>query len=122
MTFVDAVKTCLAKYVDPKGRAGRAEYWWFLLFNVIVGVVFGIVDAIIGNKVLGYLVDLALLLPNIMVGIRRLHDLDRSGWFLLLGLIPIVGWIILIVWFVQQGKPGPNQYGNPPATTPAVSY
>jgi uncharacterized membrane protein YhaH (DUF805 family) len=122
MTFVDAVRICFAKYVDPKGRAGRAEYWWFVLFDLIVSFIVGIIDVIIGSPILGYLVSLAFLLPAIMVSIRRLHDTNRTGWWLLIGLIPVIGWIILIVYYVQQGTPGPNQYGNAPETAVAASY
>jgi uncharacterized membrane protein YhaH (DUF805 family) len=122
MNFQDAVRTCLTKYVVSAGRAGRAEFWYFFLFNVIVSVVMGIIDAIIGTQILGGLVSLALLLPNIMVGIRRLHDTNRSGWWMLIGLIPVVGWIILIVFFVQPGDSGPNQHGPAPAPAAATAY
>jgi uncharacterized membrane protein YhaH (DUF805 family) len=121
MSFQDAVRICLMKYVDAKGRAGRAEYWYFFLFNFIVSVIVGIIDAIIGSQILGLIVTLALLLPGIMVGIRRLHDTNRVGWWMLIGLIPIVGWIILIIFFVQPGDSGPNQYG-PPAQQAAAAY
>jgi uncharacterized membrane protein YhaH (DUF805 family) len=113
MPFQDAVKICLSKYVDFKGRARRSEYWWFVLFNVIVGIVAGIIDAIIGTQIIGYLASLALLLPNIAVGIRRLHDTSRVGWWILIGIIPIVGWIILLIFYVQDSHPD-NQYGPSP--------
>ena len=113
MPFPDAVKICLSKYVDFKGRARRSEYWWFFLFNVIVSIVASIIDAVIGNQVIEYLAALALLLPNIAVGIRRLHDTSRVGWWILIGLIPIVGWIILIIFYVQDSHPD-NQYGPSP--------
>jgi uncharacterized membrane protein YhaH (DUF805 family) len=113
MSFQDAVKICLSKYVDFKGRARRSEYWWFFLFNVIVSIVAGIIDGVIGSTVIGFLAALALLLPNIAVGIRRLHDTSRVGWWILIGIIPIVGWIILIVFYAQDSHPD-NQYGPSP--------
>jgi uncharacterized membrane protein YhaH (DUF805 family) len=121
MSFQDAVRTCLQqKYVDFSGRARRSEYWFFVLFYVIVRLVANIIDAIIGTRgfagnqgLLGTLVALALLLPGLGVGVRRLHDTGRSGWWLLIGLIPLVGAIVLIVFFVQDSQPD-NQYGPNP--------
>jgi uncharacterized membrane protein YhaH (DUF805 family) len=113
MSFQDAVKICLNKYVDFSGRARRSEYWWFVLFNVIVGVVAGIIDAIIGTAIIQYLAFLALLLPNIAVSIRRLHDISRVGWWLLIDLIPFVGFIVLLIFFLQDSHPD-NQYGPSP--------
>jgi uncharacterized membrane protein YhaH (DUF805 family) len=118
MGFQDAVKICLNKYVDFSGRARRSEYWWFFLFNVLVSFVASIVDAIVGTRSGGFgvfeaLVSLALLLPGLAVGARRLHDTTRSGWWLLIGLIPCVGFIVLIVFFVQDSHPD-NQYGPSP--------
>jgi uncharacterized membrane protein YhaH (DUF805 family) len=121
MSFQDAVRTCLQqKYVDFSGRARRSEYWFFVLFYVIARFVAGIIDSIIGTRgfgggqgVLGTLVALALLLPGLGVGVRRLHDTGRSGWWILIGLIPIVGAIVLIVFFVQDSHPD-NQYGPNP--------
>jgi uncharacterized membrane protein YhaH (DUF805 family) len=126
MSFVDAVKTCFSKYVTFGGRARRSEYWWWYLFVVIVGVVASILDALFGTRsngtgVIQGLAGLALLLPSLAVGVRRLHDTDRSGWWLLIGLIPIVGTIVLIVFFVQDSRPdneyGPNPKGQSVATT-----
>lgn len=121
MSFQDAVRTCLTqKYVDFSGRARRSEYWFFALFNVIVSVVAGIIDGILGTRgvgggtgLVGAIAGLALLLPNLGVGVRRLHDTGRSGWWLLIGLIPLVGWIVLIVFFVQDSQPD-NEYGPNP--------
>ncbi len=120
MSFQDAVRTCLQKYVDFSGRAGRPEYWWFFLFNVLVSVVMEIINAIIGTQILGIIVSLALLLPSIAVGVRRLHDTNRSGWWILIGLIPLVGWIVLIIFFVTKGDAAPNQYGAPTEGLPAA--
>src|SRR3954452_19908175 len=119
MSFQDAVRTCFQKYVTFSGRARRSEFWYFVLFNVIVGFVAGIIDVIIGTRssygtgLIQSLASLALLLPNLAVGARRLHDTGRSGWWLLIGLIPLVGAIVLLVFFVQDSHPA-NQYGPNP--------
>ncbi len=110
MNFQDSIKTCFTKYVDFKGRASRSEYWWFLLLYAIVVFVASII-----NENLPILVMLGFMLPLIAAGVRRLHDTNRTGWLYLLCLIPLIGAIILIVFFVQEGTPGPNLYGNPPA-------
>ena len=103
MSFQDAVRICLQrKYADFNGRARRSEYWFFILFTAIVGIVGGILDAIFGLRSGTYggtgpiqgILQLALLVPTLAVGARRLHDIGRSGWWLLIGLIPIVGWIV----------------------------
>jgi uncharacterized membrane protein YhaH (DUF805 family) len=98
-SFWDAVKVCLTKYVDGKGRASRSEYWYFALFTFLVGLVTGGVG------------DLLLLLPSITVSVRRLHDIGKSAWALLWVLLPVIGWIVLIVYAVRPGEPNPNVYG-----------
>ncbi|QRM27938.1 DUF805 domain-containing protein [Microvirga sp. VF16] len=116
MDFGQAIKTCLNKYATFSGRAQRSEYWYFFLFIIIVDIVASILDtAIFGDMSVLYLIaTLALLLPSIAAGVRRLHDTDKSGWWLLLGLIPVVGAIVLIVFFCQRGTVGPNQFGPDP--------
>lgn len=129
MGFGDAVKTAFQKYVNFSGRARRSEFWYFVLFTVIVQAVVGILEGAFGwgnvidygNGVevttsgpLGSLVSLALLLPSLAISWRRLHDTDRSGGFYFLFLIPIVGWIILIVFFATEGTRGPNRFGPDP--------
>jgi len=111
----------LKKYAVFGGRAGRPEYWYFVLFNILVSVVLGFLDGMLGTfssgarvGLLGGIYSLAVLCPSIGVGIRRLHDINRSGWWLLIGLIPLVGWIILIVWAATESDAGPNQYGQGP--------
>ena len=111
----------LKKYTVFDGRAGRPEYWYFVLFNIIVSFVLGFVDGVLGTVssgarvgLLGGIYSLAVLLPSIGVGIRRLHDINRSGWWLLIGLVPLVGWIILIIWAATESDAGPNQYGSGP--------
>jgi uncharacterized membrane protein YhaH (DUF805 family) len=114
MPFPDAVRSVLTQYVTFTGRARRSEYWWFVLFNVIVSAVAGLLDAIIGGYFFQVIVGLGLLLPALAVGARRLHDIGRSGWWLLIGLVPFVGAILLIVWFCQDSQPGSNEHGPSP--------
>jgi uncharacterized membrane protein YhaH (DUF805 family) len=99
MTFAESVRTCFNKYVDFNGVASRSEFWWFMLFALIVGVVLGAVNVTVAN-----LAALAMLLPQLAVGARRLHDTGRSGWWQLLVLIPIIGIIVLIVFWVQPSN------------------
>jgi uncharacterized membrane protein YhaH (DUF805 family) len=105
----------LKKYAVFGGRARRMEYWYFVLFNFIIAVVLGLIDQLVGtNGVLGSLYALAVLLPSIGVSIRRLHDTGRSGWWLFIGLIPLIGAIILIIFMVGDSQPETNQYGPSP--------
>ena len=106
MTFVESISTCFSKYAAFDGRASRSEYWWFFLFTFLVSAASGIV-----SETLSGLFSLGVLLPSLAVGARRLHDIDRSEWFLLLWLIPIIGWIVLIVWAAQEGKE-PNRFSS----------
>ena len=119
MSFMEAVQSCLRQYVGFTGRARRSEYWWFVLFGVLVSIVTGLLDVMLGTMnddtnvgVIGTIASLALILPSLAVAIR-LHDTSRSGWWILIGLIPIVGWIILIVFYVQDSHPD-NKYGPSP--------
>ena len=112
----------LKNYVGFSGRSRRSEYWYFTLFYLVIAIVLSVLDGIVfggsvdgkGTPVLSGLFMLAMLLPSIAVGIRRLHDTDRSGWWLLIGMIPILGAIVLIVFFVQDSKPGDNRFGPNP--------
>jgi uncharacterized membrane protein YhaH (DUF805 family) len=104
MTFVESISTCFNKYATFEGRAPRSEYWWFVLFTWLVSLATGMI-----NETLSGLFSLAVLLPSLAVGARRLHDIDKSGWFLLLWLIPIIGWLVLLYWFVQEGRE-PNRF------------
>ena len=116
--FVDAVKICLTeKYCDFNGRARRSEYWWFCLCNFVLSYVVNIIGGLISptvGMVLTCIVTLGLLLPGLGVCVRRLHDIGKSGWLVLLALIPLVGAIILIVWFCKDSDRGPNAYGPSP--------
>ncbi|WP_025618281.1 DUF805 domain-containing protein [Salinispora cortesiana] len=114
MSFGDAIRSALTQYVGFSGRARRSEYWWFYLFTVILGFAGGILNGVLETSFVSVIVGLALLLPSLAVGVRRLHDTGRSGWFLLLGLIPFIGFVVLLVFFVQDSKPGPNRFGPNP--------
>jgi uncharacterized membrane protein YhaH (DUF805 family) len=116
MNFQQAVTTCLQKYVGFDGRASRSEFWWFALFQIGVIVVVSMVHQQLGN-----IASLLLLLPALAVGTRRLHDLGKSGWFQLLGFIPLIGWAILIYWYVQPGQLEANAYGEPPSVASATA-
>jgi uncharacterized membrane protein YhaH (DUF805 family) len=106
-------KVVLENYANFSGRSRRTEFWWFALANLIIGVVLSILGNAAGIfNVIYTLYSLAVLVPSIAVGIRRLHDIGKSGWFLLIGLIPIVGFIILIVWAATDSQRGTNQYGT----------
>jgi uncharacterized membrane protein YhaH (DUF805 family) len=106
MTFGKSISTCFSKYAAFDGRASRSEYWWWFLFTVLISLATGMV-----SDVLSGLFSLGVLLPSLAVGARRLHDTDRSAWFLLLWFVPFIGWIILIVWAIQEGKE-PNRYSS----------
>jgi uncharacterized membrane protein YhaH (DUF805 family) len=102
----------LERYAQFEGRAGRAEYWWYFLAQflllLVLAILAGAADVF---YVLYALVGLALFIPSLAVAIRRLHDTSRSGWWVLIGFVPFVGWIILIVLLAAQPTPGPNEYG-----------
>jgi uncharacterized membrane protein YhaH (DUF805 family) len=115
----------LKKYATFSGRAQRAEYWWFYLISTLIIIGLSLIDQATGTLdeetgmgLLTTLYSLAILIPSIAVGVRRLHDTGRSGWWLLIGLIPVIGSIVLIVFFVLDSEPGDNAHGaNPKALT-----
>lgn len=98
MEFQEAVRVCFAKYIDFEGEASRPEFWWFFVF---VGVV-SFALALVSNKLSG-LFSLAVLVPYLAVTVRRLHDTNRSGWWVLVWFVPVLGWLILVFLLVQQG-------------------
>ena len=115
MSFTQAVGSGFRRYVDFSGRSSRSEYWWWYLFVVIGAIVFIVLDALIGTAPLFYLLfALATLLPTFAVGVRRLHDIDKSAWGLLISLIPFIGGIVLIIWLATRGDYGDNRYGADP--------
>ena len=116
MSFVDAITSVFTQYVGFSGRARRSEFWYFYLFTILLSIVASIVQRAMTNSTNGIvttIIGLAIILPYLAVAVRRLHDTSRSGWWLLIGLIPVVGTIILIVFWVQDSH-GDNQYGPSP--------
>jgi uncharacterized membrane protein YhaH (DUF805 family) len=100
MTFIDAVKICFIKYADFNGCASRPEFWWWVLFTVVASIA---LQSVSYNLSAAF--SIATFLPGIAVTARRLHDTDRSGWWQLLYFLPIIGWIVLIIWCAEEGKP-----------------
>ena len=112
MDIKEAVRHVLQNYANFEGRACRSEYWYWVLVIFIISLLLDL----IGLRVLQILLSLATIVPSFAVGVRRLHDINKTGWLVLLGFIPVVGWIILIVWAATKGTDGPNQYGPDPLT------
>lgn len=104
----------LKNYAVFDGRARRTEYWMFMLFNFFIVFVLGLVEIVIGGTGLAGLYSMAVLIPGIAVSVRRLHDTGRSGWWLLIGFVPLVGAIVLLVFMVQDSQPGSNKFGASP--------
>lgn len=111
----------LKNYVGFSGRARRKEYWMFTLISTLISIGLTIVDMVTGNVnattgwgMLSGIYALLVLLPSLAVSVRRLHDRDKSGWWLLLVLIPLIGAIVLLVWMVQEGDRGTNRFGADP--------
>ena len=104
MTFGQSISTCFSKFFTFSGRASRSEYWWFCLFNFIIGWIPLV-------NLLGFIT----WIPGLAVGVRRLHDLGKSGWNLLWVLIPIFGSLYLIFLYIQEGEPNANKWGEPVA-------
>ncbi|MBN9000306.1 MAG: DUF805 domain-containing protein [Rhizobiales bacterium] len=122
MNMQESVSSVLSQYATFSGRAMRSEFWWWVLFVILLSIATNLVDGIALSPLLGYsmfggpqilsgLVSLALLIPGIAVSVRRLHDVGRSGWWLLLCLVPLVGALVLLFWYVQPGEPGRNRFG-----------
>ena len=105
----------LRQYADFNGRARRKEFWMFVLFNLIFAIVANVLDYMFGTVyIFAGIYGLAMLIPGLAVSVRRLHDVGKSGWMLLVGLIPVVGGIWLFVLSVMDSQPGTNQYGENP--------
>ncbi len=105
-SFGGAIRSCWTKYATFKGRANRCEYWYWVLFTAIFAWI----------PFIGEIASLVFLVPSLAVVVRRLHDIGKSGWWYLFVLIPIVGWILLIVWFCTASQEGENKYGPNPNT------
>ncbi len=121
MTFTEAIQSVFSKYAVFEGRARRSEYWYFVLFTMLVNVVLNIGTSLVGGSHFAWvftgasgLFSLATLIPGLAVSWRRLHDIGKSGAWYLLVLIPLVGSIILLIWCCQDSQPGSNMYGPNP--------
>lgn len=117
MGFVEAITYCFKNYANFSGRAQRSQFWFFFLFNILVSVAINVLITATGVKELIFLsgaYSLAILVPYVAVAVRRLHDIGKSGWFVLLFLIPCIGLILMIVWCGAAGTAGPNEYGENP--------
>lgn len=110
MNFQEAIQVCFQKFADFNGRAKRPEFWWFALFCFLAAVILGIV-----SNSISWIFSLATLIPSLAVGSRRLHDTNKSGWFQLIWLIPLIGWLIMIYLLIQEGNSEANQYGEAPS-------
>lgn len=124
MGFQEAVRVSLTKYADFSGRARRSEYWYFMLAYGMAVLVASIPEGVLGSgtSILGGLVMIAGFLPGLAVSVRRLHDTGRSGWFYLVGLIPLVGGLIMLVFMVQDSQAHTNEWGASPKAVPAMAY
>ena len=116
--FLNVIKQ---HYVDFAGRASRSQFWYFTLFSFLISLAISVVTGIIGSvlntgifSLLGVLYSLAIMVPSVCLGIRRLHDTGKSGWWYLISLVPFVGFIILIVFWVMDSEADRNQYGPNP--------
>jgi uncharacterized membrane protein YhaH (DUF805 family) len=132
MDFTEAVKTVYGKYATFTGRARRSEYWWWALYMLITGSIVALVESSMGlgmghmgmgggSMSAGYeggpltgIWSLAHLLPGLGLAVRRLHDTERSGWWLLIVLIPLIGLLVLLYFFISKGTTGPNRFGEDP--------
>lgn len=123
MNFIAAIRTCLQKYFTFSGRARRKEYWYFVLFSVLIPVPFAVLDMVLGLEFspgqagpLELIVSLALIIPSASAAARRLHDINRSGWWQLI-VITLIGIPVLIYWLCCKGTEGDNRFGADPLTT-----
>jgi uncharacterized membrane protein YhaH (DUF805 family) len=120
--FGQAISSGFSNYVNFSDRACRSEFWFWRLFYYLVLVAVATLQGGLRTHALVGLLELGLFLPTLAMSVRRLHDLDRSGWWVLLVLIPIIGWIILLIWYCTRGTDGPNRFGPNPLNpiSPAI--
>ena len=124
MNFAEAIQSGFRNYVSFTGRAARSEFWFWALFALLVTIATQVLDDILFGQQFGLLsgvAALALFLPGLAVSVRRLHDRDKSGWFILLYFIPLVGFIILLIWYCLRGTVGPNRFGPDPVEPTAAT-
>jgi uncharacterized membrane protein YhaH (DUF805 family) len=121
VVLIEAWKQVVVRrYAQFTGRSGRPEFWWFFLANFIIALVLGLLGLVsVAFAVIYGIYALALLIPSLAVSIRRLHDINRTGWWVLLALIPLVGGIVLLVFHATAGDPTVNRFGPPPPPLPA---
>ena len=113
MSFIDATKSGIGKSFIFSGRSSRSEYWWWILAGILFQIICAII-ALLGNIGIAAIFPVLLIPPTTTVIVRRLHDIEKSGWFFLIVLIPIVGILYLIYLFIQEGNVGENIYGSVP--------
>ena len=122
--FGEAISRGFSNYFTFSGRATRAENWWWVLFVIIGRLVLWVIGGYAGLPgVLDEVFSIGTLIPSLAVNARRLHDINRSAWWLLLLFVPVIGWIVLIVWACKEGDGGPNKYGPDPrqANSPSLA-
>jgi uncharacterized membrane protein YhaH (DUF805 family) len=125
MTFFEAISSGFRNYVGFSGRASRSEFWYWILFTVLVSIVTSIIDleVLSSSSISPFssIWSLVTFLPSLAMGVRRLHDTDRSGWWWLLSFIPLIGIIVLIVFWCSEGTRGPNRFGPDPLGGPGAA-
>ena len=112
--FVAAYMNALRKWNDFSSRTSRKEFWYFVLVNFVIGIVIGFLAGLLHLRILSTLYNLFITIPSLAIGVRRLHDIGKSGLWILLWFIPIIGWIVLIYFYALPGNAGPNEYGDVP--------
>ena len=120
MGFGQAISAGFSKYANFRDRASRSVYWVWILFYTLGAIATGVIDLALGVLVTSGVFGLIMIIPNISVAIRRLHDRDYSGWWYLLVFIPLIGWLILFIWFCLKGTDGPNRFGPDPLANVAI--
>jgi len=116
--FFGSIALGFQRYFDFKGRSSRPEYWWWVLFTIIMAIGIQLMEYLVfgddSKRILSTIWELTILIPSLSLGVRRLHDINRSGWWLLLWFAILIGWIVLFVWTIRRGDEGDNKYGGAP--------
>lgn len=115
MSFGEAIVSVFSKYAEFSGRARRSEYWYFVLFQILLSAALAFaayMDSAL--SILGFIASLVLFIPSLAVEVRRLHDIGKSGWYVLIRLVPPVGIVLLLIWLCSEGDPNNNQFGPSP--------
>ena len=120
MGFIETIEVCFTKYFNFSGRARRSEYWFFALFTLLTTSFFVYFEGYMGifpntdQAILANIFSLLVIIPSIAVGVRRLHDTNHSGWWLLLSFVIIIGWVVLLIWYCKNSDEGDNRFGSNP--------